>query len=131
MDQLYAQVDKNRKREKSTPPPSLQMDQFYAQVDKTNKKKASKKLESAPPLEEPSSSIDQLYAQVDKTNRKKASKKLESTLPQMSESFQQMDTQVNNDVLNTEIGAAVYSVVNKPSPPQIPLKSDLLMEELN
>ena len=49
-----------------------------------------------------------------------------------------MDTQVdkgNTDVLKTdvvsvEIDAAVYSVVNKPSPPHIPLKSDLLMEEM-
>ncbi len=142
VEQLYTQVDKNKKKEKSTPQleePSSSIDQMYAQVDKTNKKKASKKLESAPQLEEPSSSIDQLYAQVDKTNMKKARKKLESTLPQMRESFQQMDTQVdkgNTDVLNTdvvsvEIGAAVYSVVNKPSPPQVPLKSDLLMEELN
>ncbi len=137
MDQLYAQVGKKKKiTKKSTPHLDASIDQLYAQVDK---KKASKKLESTPQLEEPSSSIDQLYAQVDKTNKKKARKKLESTSPLMRESFQQIDTQVdkgNTDVLNTdalsvEIGAAVYSVVNKPSPPQIPLKSDLLMEELN
>ncbi len=142
VDQLYAQVDKNEKKEKSTPQleeSSSSIDQMYAQVDKTNKKKASKKLEPAPQLEEPSSSIDQLYAQVDKTNKKKARKKLESTPPHMRESFQQMDTQIdegntdflNTDALSVEIGAAVYSVVNKPSPPRVPLKSDLFMEELN
>ncbi len=43
-----------------------------------------------------------------------------------------LDTDVlDTDALSVEIGAAVYSVVNKPSPPRIPLKSDLLMEELN
>ena len=54
----------------------------------------------------------------------------------MRESFQQMDTQVhkentdvlNTDVLSVEIGG-VYSVLNKPSFPQIPVL--LLMEELN
>ncbi len=137
VDQLYAQVDKKEKCIPQLEEPSSSIDQMYAQVDKT-KKKASMKLESAPQLEEPSSSIDQLYAQVDKTNKKKARKKLESTPPQMRESFQQMDTQVdkgntdflNTDALSVEIGAAVYSVVNKPSPPQVPLKSGLLMEEL-
>ncbi len=76
-----------------------------------------------------------MYAQVNKTNKKKARNKLESTPPQMRESFQQMDTQVhkentdvlNTDVLSVEIGG-VYSVLNKPSFPQIPV---LLMEKLN
>ena len=53
---------------------------------------------------------------------RQTNKKLESTTPQMRES---MDTQVDkgntdNDALSVEIGTAVYSVVNKPSPPQIP-----------
>ena len=52
--------------------------------------------------------VDQLYAQVDKKGKKKSKEK---------------------EVCAEESGA-VYSVVNKPSPPQLPAKSQQLMEEL-
>ena len=51
--------------------------------------------------------VDQLYAQVDKKNQKSKEK----------------------EVCPEESGA-VYSVVNKPSPPQVPTKSQELLEEL-
>ena len=102
---LYAQVDEKRnktkkKKEEDTPP--HEPDQLYAQVDK---KKSKKKKEDSPPPE-----LDQLYAQVDKKKRKKKEKKKTEEVSQES--------------------GDVYSVVNKPSAPPVPLKSDLLMEEL-
>ena len=51
--------------------------------------------------------MDQLYAQVDKKKQKSKEK----------------------EVCPEESGA-VYSVVNKPSPPQVPTKSQELLEEL-
>ena len=121
-DQLYAQVDKkSKKKTEDSPPPDL--DQLYAQVDKkkskensppseldelyaqVDKKKSKKKKENSPPSE-----LDQLYAQVDKKRKKREKEKTEEVPPQ--ESWD------------------VYSVVNKPSAPPVPLKSDLLMEEL-
>ena len=51
--------------------------------------------------------VDQLYAQVDKKKQKSKEK----------------------EVCPEESGA-VYSVVNKPSPPQVPTKSQELLEEL-
>ncbi len=51
----------------------------------------------------------------------------------MPELFQRVDTVVNKkdtNALPEEIGE-VYAVVNKPSPPLIHQKSDLLMEKLN
>ena len=60
----------------------------------------------SPQPPDPESPVDQLYAQVDK---KKKSKEKE---------------------VCAEESGAVYSVVNKPSPPQLPSKSEILLEEL-
>ena len=56
--------------------------------------------------------LDQLYAQVDKKKKKKKGEK---------EKTEEVPPQESGDV---------YSVVNKSSAPSVPLKSDLLMEEL-
>ena len=79
------------------------MDQLYAQVDK--KKKVKKGLKE--PTSSPETAVDQLYAQVDKKKQKSKEKEV---CPEESE--------------------AVYSVVNKPSPPQLPTKSQQLLEEI-
>ena len=100
---LYAQVDEKKKKnrkKKEEDTSPTEPDQLYAQVDK--KKKSKKKKEDSPPPE-----LDQLYAQVDKKKRKKEEK--------------EKSPQESRDM---------YSVVNKPSAPPVPLKSDLLMEEL-
>ena len=99
---LYAQVDekKKKKKKKEEDTSPHEPDQLYAQVDK---KKSKKKKEDTPPHEP-----DQLYAQVDKKKRKK-------------EEIEEVPLQESGDV---------YSVVNKPSVPPVPLKSDLLMKEL-
>ena len=118
VDQLYAQVNKKKGKKKKhvvgsqpSATPSSQaadmassdpVDQLYAQVDKKNNvKKGSKESTSSP-----ETAVDQLYAQVDKKKQKSKEK----------------------EVCPEESGA-VYSVVNKPSPPQIPTKSQQLLEE--
>ena len=103
---LHAQVDekrKKKKKKKKEDTPSYEPDQLYAQV---GKKKSKKEKEDSPPPE-----LDQLYAQVDKKKKKKEKK----------EKTEEVSLQESRDV---------YSVVNKPSAPQVPLKSDLLMKEL-
>ena len=74
--------------------------QLYTHLDEQNKPK-----EEDAELEPP---VDQLYAQVDKKGKKKSKEK----------------------EVCAEESVAVYSVVNKPSPPQLPAKSQQLMEEL-
>ena len=115
-DMLYAQVDTKAnltaKKSTATHTPAAEredpepLDQVYAQVDKKKiKKKANQTVGSSqPPEVEPP--VDQLYAQVDKKKQKSK----------------------ENEVCPEESGA-VYSVVNKPSPPQLPPKSQELLEE--
>ena len=136
--ELYAQVDKKKKRKKKTedysepsysePPAGLYdkksakqgssatgdsqyvetgspMDQLYAQVDM--KKKGKKKAKEDKALtSSPETAVDQLYAQVDKKKQKSKEKEVRPEEP-----------------------GAVYSVVNKPSPPQVPTKLQQLLEE--
>ena len=95
---MYSRLDQTS-TEVQTP-----VDQLYAQVD--NQRKARKKARD--PTSLPETPVDQLYAQVDKKKQKSKQK----------------------EVCPEESGA-VYSVVNKPSPPQVPTKSQQLLEELN
>ena len=74
-----------------------------------DKKKSKKKEKSPPQTPQPYTSLDQMYAQVDKNKNKKR--------------------EVSEDP-PCESGD-VYSIVNKPSAPEIPQKSELLLEELN
>ena len=111
LSHIYAQVDEDVKKKKSEDIFATDQQEeasasaLYAQMDEKRKKK-KKKIEKDTPPHEP----DQLYAQVDKKKRKKREEEIEEVSPQ-------------------ELGD-VYSVVNKPSAPPVPLKSDLLMEEL-
>ena len=104
VDQLYAQVDKKPKKKKenlyvmSTSQPlekktHTPVDQLYAQVDKKKSKKNPQASSTSQPLEM-ETPVDQLYAQVDKKKSKE------------------------KEVCPEESGA-VYSVVNKPHPPQL------------
>ena len=107
VDQLYAQVDKKKKEGDIThpqPEADAPVDQLYAQVDK--KKKERDTAHPHPP--EADTPVDQLYAQVDKKNSRKK-EACEDSPPE---------------------SGAVYSVVSKPHPPQVPAKSDLLMDDL-
>ena len=82
------------------------VDQLYAQVNKLSKKKGAMTTSADAETE-----MNQLvYAQVDKKQKKIKSK------------------EVSGDSI--EESEAVYSVVNKPKAPQLPPKSDLLLEEL-
>ena len=69
--------------------------------------------------------MDQLYAQVDKT--KKASSAVDQLYAQVDKRKQKSK---EKEVCPEESGA-VYSVVNKPSPLQVPTKSQQLLEELH
>ena len=112
--ELYAQVDKKTAKQGALGAGDSQyvetespMDQLYAQVEK--KKKGKKKAKEDKELtSSPETAVDQLYAQVDKKKQKKSKEK---------------------EVCPEESGA-VYSVVNKPSPPQLPTKSQQLLEEI-
>ena len=139
LSQLYAQVDEDVRKPKKKNEDVFATDQqeeasasaLYAQVDekrKKKKKKKKKKKEEDTPPHEP----DQLYAQVDKKKRKK--KKEDSPSPELDQLYAQVDKKkrekaVTEEVSPQESGDA-YSVVNKPSAPPVPFKSDLLMEEL-
>ena len=100
--QLYTQVDKKRKIDGDTT--DTPVDQLYAQVDKKKKKDG----DTAHSHAENDTPTDQLYAQVDM--KKSKGKEVCEDSPQESR--------------------AVYSVVKKPHPPQLPAKSDLLMSDL-
>ena len=110
VDQLYAQVDKKKKDEDTThshpPEADTSVDQLYAQVDKKKKNDGDTTHPHPPEADTP---VDQLYAQVDKKKKRKGKEVCEDS-PKES--------------------GAVYSVVNKPHPPQVPAKSDLLMDDL-
>ena len=102
VDQLYAQVDKKKKRDMSPRenPSPLQpsVEQQYAQEKKDTL------VTKENPSPQPPYPVEQLYAQVDKKSKEKE--------------------------VCAEESEAVYSVVNKPSPPQLPPKSQQLLEEL-
>ena len=102
---FYVQVGNNpiKKDEDKDPQEEWPPSAIYAQVDKKKKEK------SILQTSQPYTSLDQMYAQVDK----KKSKKREVSEDPSCES------------------GDVYSVVNKPSAPEIPQKSELLLEELN
>ena len=133
--ELYAQVDKKKKRKKKTtddsePSYSEPPAELYAQVDKKRAKQGSSATGDSQYVET-ESPMNQLYAQVDKKKKDKESKEPTSS-PETA-----VDAQVDkkkqkskeNEVCPEESGA-VYSVVNKPSPPQVPTKSQQLLEEI-
>ena len=135
VDQLYAQVDKKKKEDGDTthphpPEPDASVDQLYAQVDK-KKKKDGDTTHPHPP--EADTSVDQLYAQVDKKNEKDG----DTTHPHPPEDdapvdqlYAEVDKKKKSKGKVCEESGEVYSVVNKPHPPQVPAKSDLLMDDL-
>ena len=79
--------------------------------------------------------VDQLYAQVDKKKKgkKKDREEKEQTSSPKTAAYAQVGKKKQKskekEVCPEESGA-VYSVVNKPSPPQVPTKSQELLEEL-
>ena len=124
---IYAQVDKKKsKKKEKIPPQTPEPEQMYAQVDK---KKSKKKEKILPQIPEPYMSLEQMYAQVDK----KKNKKKEKILSQTPEPYIPLDQSKKREVSEDtpyESGE-VYSVVNKPSAPEIPHKSELLLKDLN
>ena len=134
--ELYAQVDKKKKRKKNDSEPSYSEPpaELYAQVDKKIAKQGSSATGDSQYVET-ESPMDQLYAQVDKKKKgkKKAKESKEPTSPPEAAVDVQVDKKKQKskkkEVCPDESGA-VYSVVNKPSPPQIPAKSQQLLEEI-
>ena len=108
---------KKRKKDNKKASADSTVNQLYAQVDKKKKKdgdstqlyaQVDKKRDGETHLPEAAMQVDQLYAQVDKKNSRE--KEVCEDSPQES--------------------GAVYSVVSKPHPPQVPEKSNLLMDDL-
>ena len=104
-EEVRTTVMKNEDKDIANPQEEWSPSVIYAQVDK----KRSKKEEKSPPqIPQPYTSLEQMYAQVDK----KKSKKREVSEDSPCKS------------------GDMYSVVNKPSSPEIPQKSQLLLEDL-
>ena len=130
LSQLYAQVDEDVKKKKSEDVFAIDQQEeasasaLYAQVDeKRKKKKKKKKEEDSPPPE-----LDQLYAQVDK--KKKSKKKKEDTPPHESDQlYAQVDKKKRKKREKEEIEEVSAQESGDMFSP-VPLKSDLLMEEL-
>ena len=108
----YAVLEDNRQKKKGevathhhTPEADTAVDHFYAVLEDNHQKKKGQ-VASHPHTPEADTAVDQLCAKVDKNQKEK-----EVCVP-LQES------------------GPVYSVLNKPSPPQLPAKSDLLMEDL-
>ena len=142
VDQLYAQVEKKKKKDGDTTHPhpwpsedDTPVDQLYAQVEKKKKKKDGDTTRPHPP--ETDTPVDQLYAQVDK--KKNDGDTTHPHPPEADTSVDQLYAQVDKkkESKGKEVceyspkeSGAVYSVVSKPHPPQVPAKSDLLMDDL-
>ena len=135
VNQLYAQVDKKKKKNGDTththpPEADTPMDQLYAQVDKKKKKDEDTTHPNPPEADTP---VDQLYAQVGKK------KDGETHPPEADMQVYQLYAQVDKKngrkkeacENSPQESGAVYSVVSKPHPPQVPEKSNLLMDDLN
>ena len=103
-DQLYSRLDQ-MSTEVQTP-----VDQLYAQVDKKKKGKKKSKEDN-----DPTTSPQTPDAQVDEV----------TSSPETAQKSTEKELQVC-----PEESGAVYSVVNKPSPPQLPTKSQQLLEEV-
>ena len=145
VDQLYAQVDKKQKGKKKkkepadshsseTVPSQPPVIELYAQVDKKKKRKKKTKDDSEPSYSEPPAG---LYAQVDKKSAKQGSSatgdsQYAETGSPMDQLYAQVDKKKQKSKekeVSPEESGAVYSVVNKPRPPQVPTKSQELLEE--
>ena len=75
--------------------------------------------------------MDQLYAQVDKKKKnKKATSSPETAVDQLYAQVDKKKQKSKEKEVCPEESGAVYSVVNKPSPPQLPTKSQQLLEEI-
>ena len=86
---------------------------------------------AAPPTTETETPVDQLYAQVDKKKKaKEATSSPETAVDQLYAEVDKKKQKSKEKEVCPEESGAVYSVVNKPSPPQVPTKSQELLEEL-
>ena len=106
----------------------------YARVDK---KKISKKKATHPDTPETDNAVDHFYAVLeDNRVKKKGEVATNSHTPESGTAADQLCAQVDRNQKEKEVSVPlqesgpVYPALNKPSPPQLPAKSDLLMEDL-
>ena len=138
MDQLFAQVDKKKKKDGDTthphsPEADTPVDQLYAQVDKKKKK------DGHPTHPHPPEAVDQLYAQVDKKKKRDG----DTTHPHPPEAdtpvdqlYAQMDKKKNKgkgkkvcEDSPRESGAVYSEVMQQTTPSaQVPAKSTCTIE---
>ena len=95
-----------------------------------NMKKIKMTSSAAPPSTETETPVDQLYAQVDKKKKNKKAKEATSSPETAVDQVDKKKQKSKEKKVCPEESGAVYSVVNKPSPPQVPTKSQELLEEL-
>ena len=135
VDHFYAVLEDNREKKKGemathphTPEADTPVDHSYDVLKDES--------EVATHLNTPETdTTDHLYAKVDKKKIKKK-KATHTHTPEADTAVDQLCVQVDKNQKEKEVSVPlqesgpVYSALNKPSPPQLPAKSDLLMEDL-
>ena len=157
VDHFYAVLEDNREKKKGevathlhTPEADTAVDHFYADegevathLNKTDllyarvdKKKISKKNATHPDTPETDNAVDHFYAVLeDNCEGKKGEVATHPHTPETDTAVDQLCAQVDKNQKEKEVSVPlqesgpVYSALNKPSPPQLPAKSDLLMED--
>ena len=137
---LYDQVDKGKKGEMAThphtPEPDTAVDHFYAVLE-DNREKKKGEVATHSHTSEADTAVDHFYAVLeDNRQKKKGEVATHPHTPEADTAVDQLCAKVDKNQKEKEVSVPlqesgpVYSVLNKPSPPQLPAKSDLLMEDL-
>ena len=137
---LYDQVDKGKKGEMATHPHTPEadsaVDHSYAVLE-DNREKKKGEVATHPHTPEADTAVDHSYAVLeDNCQKKKGEVASHPHTPEADTAVDRLCVQVGKNQKEKEVSVPlqesgpVYSVLNKPSPPQLPAKSDLLMEDL-
>ena len=137
---LYDQVDKGKKGEMATHPHTPEadtaVDHFYAVLE-DNREKKNGEVTTHPHTQEADTAVDHFYAVLeDNREKKKGEVSTHHHTPEIDTAVDQLCAQVDKNQKEKEVivplqeSGPVYSALNKSSPPQLPAKSDLLMEDL-
>ena len=140
VDHFYAVLEDNREKKEGevathphTPEADTAVDHFYAVLE-DNREKKEGEVATHPHTPEADTAVDHSYAILeDNREKKKGEVATHPHTPEDDTAVDQLYTLVKkeNEVCSPlHESGPVYSALNKPSPPQIPVKSDLLMEDL-
>ena len=140
VDHFYAVLEDNREKKKGevaththTPEADTAVDHFYAVLE-DNREKKKGEVAAHPHTPEADSAVDHFYAVLeDNREKKKGEVATHPHTPEADTAVDQPYTVVKKEkevCSHLHESGPVYSAPNKPSPPQLPAKSDLLMEDL-